>query len=245
MARTPIATRQTIDPVFGEMEDNILDKGEFQSLIDLTSRTLTQVRFEDAEPNQLTEIPLAIRQLAELESQLREVLIIIKYLEEQVRSLQKSNMAIAEIPQSDDILAYQSGEESDSRIDLSRAQVPEEFGGQSFSICVHSKLSKHPPQLHPLKSNCDGGPQSYDFQILQYRDYKHGDCEEDLCLKQGQDARKPRYAGQSIESIQFIITDGWFKIETSQDSYKYFWIHSRSNRGCNRHRWNAIVYCYR
>ena len=96
MARTPIASRNQIDPVFsggyesnksGEMVGHIMEEADFQSPIDLTSGTPTHVRFVEVEPNQLAEIPLAIRQLAEPESQLREASIIIK--EEQVHNLQK------------------------------------------------------------------------------------------------------------------------------------------------------------
>ena len=136
MARTPIAARQTIDPVFsdgcesnhcGEMVENILDESEFQSPIDLTSRTTTLIKFKDAVPNALAEIPRAIRHLAEPESQLRVVLAIIKYLEKQVCSLQKVILAIADIPQGGGMSSRESGEDSDARIYSSGAQVPEEL----------------------------------------------------------------------------------------------------------------------
>ena len=101
MTRTPVTTRSTLNPIFsdgyesnhsGEMIDSILGEEEnFQTPIDLTSRMPTHIRFGDAETelNQLAIMPLANSQVAEQEAQLKETMIVIKYMEEQVRNFQK------------------------------------------------------------------------------------------------------------------------------------------------------------
>ena len=73
-----------IDSILGEEEN-------FQTPIDLTSRAPTRIRFGDAETelNQLAIMPLANSQVAEQEAQLKETMIVIKYMEEQVRNFQK------------------------------------------------------------------------------------------------------------------------------------------------------------
>ena len=59
------------------------------------------------DPNQLAIMPLANSQVAEQEAQLREALIVVKYLEEQVPNLQKPNEVIADIPQPNESIARQ------------------------------------------------------------------------------------------------------------------------------------------
>ena len=146
MTRTPVATRSTLNPIFsdgyesnhsGEMVDIILGEEEnFRSPIDLTSRTPTHIRFGDAETelNQLAIMPLANSQVAEQEAQLREALIVVKYLEEQVPNLQKPNEVIADIPQPNGSIARQSGERSIASNDSSGATVPEESTRQACPI---------------------------------------------------------------------------------------------------------------
>ena len=96
-----------VDIILGEEEN-------FRSPIDLTSRTPTHIWFGNAEtePNQLAIMPSANSQVPEQEAQLVEAMIVIKYLEEQVRNFQKSSEVIADIPQQNGIIAHQSGRKS-------------------------------------------------------------------------------------------------------------------------------------
>ena len=111
MARTPIASKNQQNPTYSEgyechqspeTVDSILGGEEsFRSPIDLTSRTPSHIRFGDIEPetNQLALVPLATCQIAEQETKLREALAVIRYLEEQMRNLQKPKDALLDIPQ--------------------------------------------------------------------------------------------------------------------------------------------------
>ena len=138
MTRIPVASRTTLNPIFsdgyesnqsGKWIDSVLGEEEnFRSLMYLTSRTPTHIRFGDTgtDPNQLAIMPLANSQVAEQEAQLREALIVVKYLEEQVPNLQKPNEVIADIPQPNESIARQSGERSIARNDSRGATVPEE-----------------------------------------------------------------------------------------------------------------------
>ena len=119
MARTPIASRNTQNPTYSdgyegyqsrELIDSILGGEEsFRSPVDLTSRTATHIRFEDDEPevNQLAILPVVNSHIAEQEAQLREVLVVIKYLEEQMRHLLKVRVTTLDIPQQVGIIARQ------------------------------------------------------------------------------------------------------------------------------------------
>ena len=105
MARTPIPSRNKQNGYKShqsrELIDSILGGEEsFRSPIDLTSRTPTHIRFENDEPatNQLAILPVANSQIAEQETQLREALAVIKYLEEQMRNLQEPKEATLDIP---------------------------------------------------------------------------------------------------------------------------------------------------
>ena len=138
MARTLIASRNTQNPTYSdgyeghqsrELIDCILGGEEsFRSPVDLTSRTPTHIRFEDdkTEPNQLAILPVANSQIAEKEAQLREALIVIKYLEEQIRHLQKPRETILDIPQQVGIIARQKGGGSISGNDSNGATAREE-----------------------------------------------------------------------------------------------------------------------
>ena len=93
MARTPVASRDTQNPIFSdgyesnqsrELIDSIFGGEEnFRAPIDLTSKSPTHIRFgnEETEPHQLAIMPLAHSQVAEQEAQLKEAMIVIKYLE--------------------------------------------------------------------------------------------------------------------------------------------------------------------
>ena len=138
MARTLMASRNTQNPTHSdgykghqsrELIDSILGGEEsFRSPIDLTSRTPTHIRFEDNEtkPNQLAILSVANSQIAEQEAQLRDALIVIKYLEEQMRHLQKPRETILDIPQQVAIIARQEGGRSISGNDSSGATAREE-----------------------------------------------------------------------------------------------------------------------
>ena len=138
MARTPIAAKNTQDPTYSEgyvcnqspdTIDSILGGEDgFRSLIDLTSRTPSHIRFGDIEPetNQLALVPLATCQIAEQETKLREALAVIRYLEEQMRNLQKPKDALLDIPQHVRIIAHLNGGRSITGIDLGGATALEE-----------------------------------------------------------------------------------------------------------------------
>ena len=102
MARTPIAARNQQDPTYSEgylshqspnSVDSILgDEDGFRSPIDLTSRTPSHIRFGNnmLEANQLALIPLVTDQSAERETKLLEASAGIRYLEEQMRTANKT-----------------------------------------------------------------------------------------------------------------------------------------------------------
>ena len=96
----------------------------FRAPIDLTSKTPTHIRFgdEETEPHQLAIMPLAHSQVAEQEAQLKEAMIVIKYLE----GLQKPNEVIADVPQEDGIIGRRCGGSSMSGNNSSGATAPEE-----------------------------------------------------------------------------------------------------------------------
>ena len=134
MARTPIAAKNTQDPTYSEgyvcnQSPDTIDSifgGEdgFRSLIDLTSRTPSHIRFGDIEPegNQLALIPLVTCPLAEKETRLIEALAVIRYLEELMRNANKPKDVILDVPQQTGIIARQDGDRSTTGID----SAPEE-----------------------------------------------------------------------------------------------------------------------
>ena len=134
MARTPIAAKNTQDPTYSEgyvcnqspdTIDSILGGEDgFRSLIDLTSRTPSHIRFGDIEPegNQLALIPLVTCPLAEKETRLIEALAVIRYLEELMRNANKPKDVILDVPQQTGIIARQDGDRSTTGID----SAPEE-----------------------------------------------------------------------------------------------------------------------
>ena len=140
MARTPIAARNQQDPTYSEgylshqspnSVDSILGNEDgFRSPIDLTSRTPSHIRFGDLAPeaNQLALIPLVTDQSAERETKLLEALAVIRYLEEQIRTANKTNKVIVDVPDQAGIINRQDGEDITSGSNSSGAS----WAGRGF-----------------------------------------------------------------------------------------------------------------
>ena len=91
LARTPLAARITIDPSFsdgyesnhsGELVGHSLEEAEFGSVIDVTSRTPSNIRFAETELNQLVDCPLASMQNCNSDLQLRHAMVAMQNMVE-------------------------------------------------------------------------------------------------------------------------------------------------------------------
>ena len=164
MARTPIAARNQQDPTYSEgylshQSPNSVDSilgGEdgFRSPIDLMSRTPSHIRFGDFMPeaNQLALIPVVTDQSAERETKLLEALAVIRYLEEQMRTANKTKNVIMDVPEQAGIIDRQDGEISTTGGNSSGASAPEESirTGQSMVDSHHIELAPLPKVVTEL-----------------------------------------------------------------------------------------------
>ena len=134
MARTPLAARIMIDPVFsdgyesnhsGDEGDQSLGMADIQSPIDLTSRTPTHIRFAEAEQIQLVEHPAAGRLSRDSESNSSQRITI----RDQAEQISRPRCEISEmrrISPVSEILNHQSGGEVELRMDSSGPIAQEE-----------------------------------------------------------------------------------------------------------------------
>ena len=156
MARTPIAARNQQDPSYSEgylghqspdSIDSILGGEDgFRSPIDLTSRTPSHIRFGDMEPasNQLALVPLITDQLAEKDSKLLEALGVIRYLEEQMRTANKTKNVIVDVPDQAGIINRQDGEDITSGSNSSGATAPEELTRTGLAMVDSHHIAQAP-----------------------------------------------------------------------------------------------------
>ena len=79
------------------------------------------------EANQLALIPVVTDQSAERETKLLEALAVIRYLEEQMRTANKTKNVIMDVPEQAGIIDRQDGEISTSGTNSSGAPAPEEL----------------------------------------------------------------------------------------------------------------------
>ena len=121
------------------------------------------------EANQLALVPLITDQLAAKESKLLEALAVIRYLEEQIRTANKTKNVIIDVPDQAGIINRQDGENITSGSNSSGGFNKDGLGNGGFTPHCASTLDESRVGNGKCDANCDGGLKSSNFKIFQYR----------------------------------------------------------------------------
>ena len=96
------------------------------------------------EANQLALVPLITDQLAEKDAKLLEALGVIRYLEEQMRTANKTNKVIVDVPDQAGIINRQDGEDITSGSNSSGATAPEELTRTGLAMVDSHHIAQAP-----------------------------------------------------------------------------------------------------
>ena len=96
------------------------------------------------EANQLALVPLITDQLAEKDAKLLEALAVIRYLDEQMRTANKTKNVIVDVPDQAGIINRQDGEDITSGSNSSGATAPEELTRTGLAMVDSHHIAQAP-----------------------------------------------------------------------------------------------------